>query len=102
MNKLRAIIGNDDQDLHPQVEKFDRAYSENEFKKYEIYRRKNQALFCIIFSLMLDIVYDYQYLPLNKEQQSAQHFYGGEGPYIRMAVLLIMVVTYYLTYKEQK
>ena len=47
-------------------------------------------------------MYDYQYLPLDEKAQKAKHFYGGDGPYIRMAVLLIMIGTYYLTYKEDK
>lgn len=53
----------------------------------------------ILISFILDVYYDYQYLVLDKESQIKKHFFMSNGPFIRIGVFILMVGSYYLTYK---
>ena len=38
---------------------------------------------------------------LSKEEKVKNNFYEGDGPYVRIGLLIIMIVSFYLTFKEK-
>ena len=65
MKKIKSIFSKNKQ--HPEISVFDKIDSKMEFKKYEIFKRRVIAIFCIFESVLLDAVYDYPYMMLDKK-----------------------------------
>ena len=38
---------------------------------------------------------------LSKEEKVKSNFFDGDGPYVRIGALIIMIASFYLTFKEK-
>lgn len=53
----------------------------------------------MVGSVILDALYDYQFLIFKEKKENDVPFLAGIGPYVRMVVVVFMIASLYLTYR---